>query len=48
MMDLTTYVSRRFEPDLNRKTGENITKAGFKLTREINVYLDMIKLFEAV
>lgn len=48
MMDLMTYVSRRFGPDLNRKTGENIAKAGFKLTREINVYLDMVKLFEAV
>ena len=48
MMDLMTYVSRRFGPDLNRRTGKNITKAGFKITREINVYLDMIKLFEAV
>ena len=48
MMDLMTYVSRRFGPDLNRRTGENITMAGFKITREINVYLDMIKLFEAV
>jgi ubiquinone/menaquinone biosynthesis C-methylase UbiE len=48
MMDLMTYVSRMFGPDLNRRTGENIIKAGFKLVREINVYLDMVKLFEAV
>lgn len=48
MMDLMTHITRKFGPDLNRKTGENIIKAGFKLTREINVYLDMIKLFEAV
>lgn len=48
MMDLLTVVSRRFGPDLNRRTKENILKAGFRLTREVNLYLDMVKLFEAV
>ena len=48
MMDLITLVSRKFGPDLNRRTRENIIKSGFKLTREINIYLDMVKLFEAV
>lgn len=48
MMDIMTRVSSKFGPDLNRRTRENIIKAGFKLTREINVYLDMVKLFEAV
>ena len=48
MMDLMTRVSSRFGPDLNRRTRENIVKSGFKLTREINIYLDMVKLFEAV
>lgn len=48
MMDMMTYVSRMFGPDLNRRTGENISKAGFKLLREVNVYLDMVKLFEAI
>ena len=48
MMDMMTYASRMFGPDLNRRTGENISKAGFKLLREINVYLDMVKLFEAI
>ncbi|MCP3677759.1 MAG: class I SAM-dependent methyltransferase [Deltaproteobacteria bacterium] len=48
MMDLLTCLSRRFGPDLNRRTGENIVKAGFKLTREVNIYLDMVKLFEGV
>ncbi len=48
MMDLMTYLSRMFGPDLNRRTGENIRRAGFRLTREVNVYLDMVKLFEAV
>jgi ubiquinone/menaquinone biosynthesis C-methylase UbiE len=48
MMDLMTRVSRKFGPELNRRTKENVLKAGFKLTREINVYLDMVKLYEAV
>ncbi len=48
MMDLMTLASRKFGPDLNRRTRDNIIKAGFKLTNEINVYLDMVKLFEAV
>lgn len=48
MMDLLTHVSRRVGPDLNRKTKENIIRAGFRLTREVNVYLDVVKLFEAV
>jgi ubiquinone/menaquinone biosynthesis C-methylase UbiE len=48
MMDVLTSLTRKFGPDLNRRTRENIRQAGFSLTREINVYLDMVKLFEAV
>ncbi len=48
MMDLLTYVSRKVGPDLNRRTKENVIRAGFRLTREINIYLDIVKLFEAV
>jgi ubiquinone/menaquinone biosynthesis C-methylase UbiE len=48
MMDLMTYFSRKVGPDLNRRTKQNVIRAGFRLTREINVYLDMVKLFEAV
>ena len=48
MMDLMTYVSRKVGPDLNRRTKDNVIRAGFRLTREINIYLDMVKLFEAV
>jgi hypothetical protein len=36
-----------FGPELNRRTRENIEKAGFEITREFNIYLDMVKLFEA-
>lgn len=48
MMDALTLLSRKFGPDLNRRTGDNIRRAGFRLTREVNVYLDIVKLFEAV
>jgi ubiquinone/menaquinone biosynthesis C-methylase UbiE len=47
MLDLVTPLTRRFGPDLNRRTRENIIRAGFRLSREENVYLDMVKLFEA-
>ncbi|GMT41881.1 MAG: methyltransferase type 11 [bacterium] len=48
MMDISTTVAKRFGPEINRRTGENVRKAGFKLTREFNIYLDMVKLYEAV
>lgn len=47
MMDALTIISRKFGPDLNRRTGGNIKKAGFKLLREVNIYLDIVKIFEA-
>lgn len=47
MMDLMNPVVRKLGPEINRKTGENIRAAGFRVTREYNVYLDMVKLFEA-
>lgn len=48
MMDALTIISRKFGPDLNRRTGGNIKKAGFKLLREVNIYLDIVKIFEAL
>lgn len=47
MMDLMTVVSRMVGPDLNRRTADNIRRAGFQMTRDFNVYLDMVKIFEA-
>lgn len=47
MQDLLTYVTSRFGPDLNRDTVENVKRAGFRLIREENVYLDFVKLIEA-
>jgi ubiquinone/menaquinone biosynthesis C-methylase UbiE len=48
MMDIMNPVIRRFGPDINRRTADNLRAAGFRLTREFNVFLDMVKLFEAV
>jgi SAM-dependent methyltransferase len=46
--DLMTPLSRRFGPDLNRETVRNVVTAGFRLRREENVYLDIVKIIEAV
>ena len=47
-LDLMTPISRRFGPELNRDTVGNVQKAGFRLRREENVYLDIVKSIEAV
>lgn len=48
LMDLMTLLSRRLGPELNRDTVGNVLKAGFTLEREENVYLDVVKIIEAV
>lgn len=47
MMDVMNPLVRKLGPEINRKTADNIRAAGFRLTREYNVFLDMVKLFEA-
>ena len=47
-LDLMTPLSRRLGPDLNRDTVGNLQKAGFRIRREENVYLDIIKAIEGV
>lgn len=47
-LDLMTPLSRRVGPELNRDTVGNVQKAGFRLRREENVYLDIVKIIEAV
>ncbi len=47
MMDVVAPLFRKFGPSINRQTGGNVKKAGFRITREFNIYLDMVKLFEA-
>ena len=48
MLDLMTPLSRRLGPDLNPDTVGNVQKAGFRIRREENVYLDIVKIIEAV
>ncbi|MGE0683618.1 MAG: class I SAM-dependent methyltransferase [Candidatus Binatia bacterium] len=47
-LDFMTLLSRRIGPDLNRDTVGKVQKAGFRLRREENVYLDIVKIIEAV
>lgn len=47
-LDLMTPFSRQYGPDLNRDTVGNVQKAGFRIRREENVYLDIVKIIEAV
>lgn len=47
-LDLMTPLSRRIGPELNRDTVGNVQKAGFRIRREENVYLDIVKIIEGV
>lgn len=47
-MDLMTPLTSRVGPSLNRDTVGNVQKAGFRLRRVENVYLDVVKIIEAV
>jgi len=48
LLDLMTPLSSRLGPDLNRDTVGHVQKAGFRLRRIENVYLDIVKMIEAV
>ena len=48
LMDLMTPLTARFGPEINRDTVGNVQKAGFRLRRVENVYLDVVKSIEAV
>ncbi len=47
-LDIMTGLTRKIGPDLNRDTVGNVLRAGFRLRREENVYLDIVKTIEAV
>jgi ubiquinone/menaquinone biosynthesis C-methylase UbiE len=47
MMNLMTPLSRRFGPDMNRPTVENVEAAGFDLREVEHVYLDVVKTIHA-
>lgn len=48
MMDLMTPLTSRVGPDMNRRTVDNVRKAGFELKRVENVFLDVVKTIHAV
>lgn len=48
LMDFMTPLTSRLGPSLNRDTVGNVQKAGFRLRRVENVYLDVVKTIEAV
>lgn len=47
LQDFMTVITRRFGPAMNRDTVGNVVRAGFRLCRETNVYLDIVKSIEA-
>lgn len=47
MMNVMTPLSRRFGPEMNRKTEENVAAAGFTVESVEHVYLDVVKTISA-
>lgn len=47
MMNLMTPLSRRFGPEMNRRTVENVKAAGFQLDEVRHIYLDVVKAISA-
>jgi ubiquinone/menaquinone biosynthesis C-methylase UbiE len=47
MMDVMTQLSRRFGPEMNRTTVDNVKAAGFQLDEVQHVYLDVVKTISA-
>ncbi len=48
MMDLMTPLTSRVGPDMNRRTVDNVRRAGFELKGVYNVFLDVVKTIHAV
>ncbi len=47
MMNLMTPLSRRFGPEMNRPTLENVIAGGFTVDEVVHVYLDVVKTIHA-
>ncbi len=47
MMHLMTPLSRRFGPEMNRRTVDNVLVAGFRIREVKNIYLDVVKTIHA-
>ncbi len=48
MMNLMTPLSKRFGPEMNRPTVDNVRRAGFRIREVRHVYLDVVKTITAV
>jgi len=48
LTDIMTPITSSLGPSLNQDTVGNVQKAGFRLRRLENVYLDVVKSIEAV
>ncbi|TFE73417.1 class I SAM-dependent methyltransferase [Methylacidiphilum caldifontis] len=48
LFDLLTPLSQLLGPDLNRDTVSNVRNSGFRIVKEENIYLDIVKWIEAV
>ena len=47
MMTLMTQISRRFGPEMNRTTVDNVKAAGFDVTEVNNLFMDVVKTIKA-
>jgi ubiquinone/menaquinone biosynthesis C-methylase UbiE len=47
MMHVMTPLSRRFGPEMNRRTVENVRLAGFRIREVKHIYLDIVKTITA-
>jgi ubiquinone/menaquinone biosynthesis C-methylase UbiE len=47
MMNVMTPLTRRFGPEMNRTTVENVKAAGFQLDEVRHVFLDVVKMISA-
>jgi hypothetical protein len=48
MLHLMTPLTRLAGPEVNRNTVRNVERAGFRIRRVVNLYLDIVKTIEAV
>jgi len=48
MMNIMTPLSRKFGPEMNRRTSDNVRAAGFQIKKIENVYLDVVKTIYAL
>jgi|TARA_R110001592_G_scaffold254129_3_gene517529 ubiquinone/menaquinone biosynthesis C-methylase UbiE len=48
MMDVMTQLTRKFGPEMNRTTIDNVLVAGYELREVNNLFLDVVKTIKAV